>query len=426
MGRKFRHSKLNRRSNAAGNGGVIVSDADSFGPLEELTSVLRSEIDRLELDSKTKYPHVTEKKSKKISRKISGRWKWVRSIKKFVQNMKYGKRLLDSPYLEENTFSLIFEQKVYAPLGKRAPRITNNRSHITLSWTGDKDYHSAAWHQRSGDADVFEYFVQVFFKSGNIPPKEWIATHKDFSNPGAHAADLAWNDLPSNHFVVLARCSEITTNSSLRTLGSTMIAAHASGDLNIYTTNLHNCLSPPMPDKWFAFPGVIRSYNKTPNVTANNGQLRSILPGDSRPNWAPKNTESEPVRAVFEKSYNCSTAILTKIYPNGFTATFVDPKRWLYEKIRELVRNILSLIGILLSLFTSWYRFFPTMFFLLFAFIAFKAYPLLFDMWNSFRKFVPEILQDVDISNHPVTETFRRVGEWFVNKWEWLKDFFSS
>lgn len=201
--------------------------------------------------------------------------------------------------------------------GDRAPKISSEKDHLTVSWIGNPLYHRNVWQDdaKRGKFSV-NYDVVVFYKSSQELPKAW-ASVIDATLRGL-SAEQTWSDIPDNHFVALTKNDHQSP-------------AKQAGRVNASPVTAFSVLGEKMaiqPGRWFAFPGVFNKgdFSKRGRAHPDHGQIFGWVPG-AKADWS-SGVKAERTRdqrkkvrryprgfCFFRHESDLARAIITKIYP---------------------------------------------------------------------------------------------------------------
>lgn len=208
--------------------------------------------------------------------------------------------------------------------GERQPKISLADDHISLSWVGDRRYHSEVWDQpgRKMDKDArVHYDLLIFYKASQTPPKawneamQWTGAPLDIDGKTMVSPLDCWQEILLESYVVLTRN---TAGADTRLNASGQIAGQPTLDAKILPPpkNLKEALTRVEPNRWFAFPGVLdnNKFRRWPKRHPSRGQVVGWVPGTRDPVSKKKFAEGH---CLFRHESDVATAIITKIYPEN-------------------------------------------------------------------------------------------------------------
>lgn len=334
---RFRHGRKRSAS------GVITVRQEDRTPLERLAGYLETELAAKESKVEDKYPR-----------------------------QKYGFLLFQLPLGPRKQRHVTFKDirktvTFHSPPGKRHPRVSHHRGHITVSWQGDTVYHKGTWHKKIKRPSKIDYEINIFFKGSLAAPEDWKQVYEDFGGAvtggGAVAggAQKAWDDITSNNFVVVARNTAAPHKGGLVLWGpkpgfwarllwlarnftwkeflkglkrrEPPSVAYKAGLIGDHGSSFNPALRRLARWRWFGFPGVGRE-RKPP------GQHVDIIPGTPKPRflgvWRRGNTASGT--SMFKDEDECGLAVVTKVYPKRRKIESISIPEAVFNGISDLIR----------------------------------------------------------------------------------------
>lgn len=245
-------------------------------------------------------------------------------------------------------------------LGDRQPKISLAEDHISLSWVGDRKYHSEVWDARPPKMDKesrVHYDLLIFYKASQTPPKAWNeamqwtgATAQEDGAPGdsetvSVSALDCWQEILLESYIVLTRN---TAGKGPGAKNPGQIAGQPTLNAKMLPPpkNLKEALSAVIPNRWFAFPGILNNdgFRDYPKRHPSRGQIVRWVPGAKDSLSGKKFREGH---SLFRHESDAATAIITKIYPEN------DEFEASSDRSRRRFKNFLLSLLILAVLFIA-------------------------------------------------------------------------
>ncbi len=239
--------------------------------------------------------------------------------------------------------------------GERQPKISLADDHISLSWVGDRRYHSEVWDDRAlkmPKETRVHYDLLIFYKASQTPPKAWNEAMQWTGAPlnidgKAMVNPLdCWQEILLESYVVLTRN---TAGADTRLNASGQIAGQPTLDAKILPPpkNLKEALTRVEANFWFAFPGVLdnNKFRRWPKTHPSRGQVVGWVPGARDPLSKKKFREGH---CLFRHESDVATAIITKIYPENDEFETNSDRKWRHFKnflVGALILAVLFLAG---------------------------------------------------------------------------------
>lgn len=240
-------------------------------------------------------------------------------------------------------------------LGDRQPKISLAEDHISLSWIGDRKYHSEVWDDQAmkmpKETRVY-YDLLIFYKASQTPPKawneamQWTGTPLDIDGKTRVSPLDCWQEILLESYVVLTRN---TARNVTRSKNWSQTPGQPTIDANILPSpeNLTKALTKVVPNRWFAFPGIVNNneFRRWPKRHPSRGQIVDWVPGARDP------LSKEKFRAghcLFRHESDVATAIITKIYPENDEFETNGDRKWRYFKyflVGSVILAVLFLAG---------------------------------------------------------------------------------
>lgn len=145
--------------------------------------------------------------------------------------------------------------RYHPPPGRRHPRVSHHKGHITVSWQGDPNYHSATWYKKAKGPGKIDYEAKIFFKGTVKAPDDWVKVHNDFGDATASTPQESWDDVTSNSFVVITRNSSKPRRARWSSWTIETVA-YKAGLAGGHCAAFNSSLGPLKQWHWFAFPGI--------------------------------------------------------------------------------------------------------------------------------------------------------------------------
>lgn len=344
---RFRHGRKRSAS------GVITVRQEDRTPLERLAGYLETELAAKESKAEEKYPR--------------------KEIDFLFFKLPLGPRL--QKYTEyKNLRKTVIH---LSPKGKRHPRVSHHKGHITVSWLGDRGYHRLAWHKKVKKPGNLDYEVNIFFKGTLAASDDWKKIYDDFGGANPVGSQKAWDDITSNNFVVVTRNTAAPLKNPWRFLApllkllaripwsvsSTLLlrwhawalrkrptVAYLSKRLGAHGKAFNDSLEPLKQWRWFGFPGIGQKpepggqfVGRIPGMTK--VSLLGLLPLSKIPAG----------HCMFKDEDDCGLAVVTKVYPKKRKHESYPPLELTFQSISSALRLIL-LAGFILGLpyMASW------------------------------------------------------------------------
>lgn len=244
------------------------------------------------------------------------------------------------------------------PRGARQPKISLADNHISLSWVGDRKYHSEVWDNRvrrmPKDASV-HYDVLVFYKSSQTPPQAWkeamiwTGAPMEEGDSETDAPLDCWQEILLESYIVLTRNTAGANTDSKK---SAQKAGQPTIDTKVFrpSKTLEDALTTVVPNRWFAFPGALDNDNfrPWPRRHPSRGQIIGWVPGAKDPLSSPARPRHfREGHCLFRHESDVATAIITKIYPEN------DEFEANSDRSRRRFKNFLLSLFILAVLFIA-------------------------------------------------------------------------